>query len=140
MSVLTTKFLEIEMEITMNISELIDKRIAELDNWRGQLFVRLRNLILEVDPGLTEEWKWNNLAWSKNGLVLGMVVETTKAKEWVQLTFFQGASLEDPHHLFNAGLESKAMRYIKFREGDVIDESALRALILAAVIYNTASN
>lgn len=121
----------------MNISDLIDKRIAELDNWRGQLFVRLRNLILEVDPDLTEEWKWNNLAWSKNGLVLGLVAETTKAKEWVQLTFFQGASLEDPHHLFNAGLESKAMRYIKFREDDVIDAHALRGLIRSAVVYNS---
>src|SRR5512139_1790421 len=115
----------------MNTSVLIDERIAELESWRGQLFTRLRELILEVAPDLREEWKWNNLAWSKNGLVLGLVAETTKAKEWVQLTFFQGASLEDPYRLFNAGLESKAMRYIKIREGDVIDEPALIELISA---------
>jgi hypothetical protein len=121
----------------MNTSVLIDERIAELESWRGQLLTRLRNLILEVAPDLREEWKWNNLAWSKNGLVLGLVAETTKAKGWVQLTFFQGASLRDPHHLFNAGLESKAMRYIKFREGDVIDEPALKELISAAVAYNS---
>jgi hypothetical protein len=121
----------------MNTSLLIDERIAELDSWRGQLYTRLRALILEVAPDLREEWKWNNLAWSKNGLVLGLVAETTKAKEWVQLTFFQGASLEDPYHLFNAGLESKAMRYIKFRQGDLIDELALKELISAAVAYNS---
>lgn len=121
----------------MNTSVLVDERIAELEGWRGQLFARLRNLVLEVVPDLREEWKWNNLAWSKNGLVLGLVAETTKAKGWVQLTFFQGASLEDPHHLFNAGLESKAMRYIKFREGDIIDEPALKELISAAVAYNS---
>ncbi len=121
----------------MDTSVLIDERIAELESWRGQLFTQLRNLILEVAPDLREEWKWNNPAWSKNGLVLGLVAETTKARGWVQLTFFQGASLEDPHHLFNAGLESKAMRYIKFREGDVIDESALKELISAAAAYNS---
>jgi len=121
----------------MNTSVLVDERIAELESWRGQLFARLRNLILEVAPDLREEWKWNNPAWSKNGLVLGLVAETTKAKEWVQLTFFQGASLEDTQHLFNAGLESKAMRYIKFRQGDLIDEPALKELINAAVAYNS---
>jgi len=121
----------------MNTSVLINERIAELESWRGQLFTRLRNLILEVAPDLREEWKWNNLAWSKNGLVLGLVAETTKAKGWVQLTFFQGASLEDPHHLFNAGLESKAMRYIKFRQGDVVEGPALKELISAAVAYNS---
>lgn len=121
----------------MDTSILINERIAELENWRSQLFARLRNLILEVAPDLQEEWKWNNPAWSKNGLVLGLVAETKKAKGWLQLTFFQGANLEDPQHLFNAGLESKAMRYIKFREGDVIDEPALKELIRAAVVYNS---
>lgn len=121
----------------MNTTELANERIEELESWRGQLVARLRNLILEVAPDLREEWKWNNLAWSKSGLVLGLVAETTKAKQWVQLTFFQGASLDDPHHLFNAGLESKAMRYIKFREGDVINEPALIELISTAVAYNS---
>ena len=124
----------------MNPSELIIQRIAELDGWRGQTLARLRDLIREVAPDLTEQWKWNNPAWSKNGLVLGLVAETTKAKGWVQLTFFQGASLEDPHQLFNAGLESKAMRYIKLREGDMIDEPALKDLISAAVAYNSVDN
>jgi len=124
----------------MNTTELINKRVAELDNWRGQVFARLRHLIVEVAPDLREEWKWNNPAWSKNGLVLGLVAETTKVREWVQLTFFQGASLEDSHGLFNAGLESKTMRYIKFREGDMIDELALRDLIRAAVAYNSAGS
>lgn len=122
----------------MSPSEQIDKRIAELEEWRGQLVARLRQLIRDVDPTLTEEWKWNNPAWSRKGLVVGVVAETTKAKEWVQFTFFQGASLEDPNKLFNAGLDSKAMRYIKFRRGDAIDEPALKALIRAAVAYNTA--
>lgn len=124
----------------MNPSVLIDARIAELENWRGDLFARIRILIQDVAPDLREEWKWNNLAWSKNGLVLGLVAETNKAKEWVQLTFFQGASLDDPHHLFNAGLDGKAMRYIKFREDDVIDELALRDLVYAAVAYNSAGS
>ena len=122
----------------MNPSELINKRIADLDGWRGRMLARLRKLILEVAPDITEEWKWNNPAWSQKGLVFGIVAETTKAKEWVQFTFFQGASLKDPHRLFNAGLESKTMRYIKFREGDAIDESALKALIRAALAYNEA--
>lgn len=120
----------------MNTHGLVDERIAELESWRGQLVSQLRSLILENAPDLREEWKWNNPAWSKNGLVLGLVAEPAKAREWVQLTFFQGASLEDPHHLFNAGLESKAMRYIKFRQGDVVDEPALKELISAAVAYN----
>jgi len=122
----------------MNPTEQINHRIAELDQWRAQLLARLRNLILESDPGITEEWKWNNPAWSHDGLIFGVVVETAKAKEWVQFTFFQGAALEDPHKLFNAGLDSKAMRYIKFREGDAIDEPALKDLIRAAVAYKAA--
>lgn len=119
-----------------NPQDRIDQRIAELDNWRGQRLAGLRKLILEIDPEITEEWKWNNPAWSHEGLVFGVVAETAKAKEWVQLTFFRGAFLDDPNRLFNAGLESKTMRYIKFRDGDIIDEAALRDLMRAAVVYN----
>ncbi len=120
----------------MKPSDQIDKRVTELAEWRGQLLSRLRALILDADPGISEDWKWNNPAWSHHGLVFGIVVETTKAMEWVQLTFFQGAALADPDHLFNAGLDSKTMRYIKFREGEAIDEPALKALIRSAVAYN----
>lgn len=124
----------------MNPSELTNQRIVELGDWRGPMLARLRDLIRETAPNLTEEWKWNNPAWSGKSLVLGIVAETTKAKEWVQFTFFQGASLADPHGLFNAGLESKAMRYIKIRQGDVIDEIALKDLIRSAVAFNTTGN
>lgn len=120
----------------MKPSDQIAKRIAEVAEWRGQLLLKLRTMILEADPQAIEEWKWNNPAWSHKGLVFGIVAENTKAKEWVQLTFFQGAALDDPNHLFNAGLESKTMRYIKFREGDAIDELALKALLQSAVVYN----
>lgn len=120
----------------MKPSEEFEKRVTEVVDWRGRLMQRLRAMILEADPEITEEWKWNNSAWSHNGLVFGIVAENTKAKEWVQLTFFQGAALDDPNHLFNAGLDSKTMRYIKFREGEAIDESALKALLRSAVAYN----
>jgi hypothetical protein len=123
----------------MEPSVQFTQRIKDIAPWRGQLLVRLRDLILEADPGITEEWKWNNPAFSRNGLVFGVVAETTKAKEVVQFTFFQGASIKDPHALFNAGLDSKTMRYIKFREGDVINEAALKDLIRAAVAHNSAS-
>lgn len=120
----------------MKPADQIDKRITEIAEWRSRLLSRLRAMILEADPEITEEWKWNNPAWSHKGLVFGIVVETTRAKEWVQLTFFQGVALDDPNSLFNAGLDSKTMRYIKFREGEVIDEAALQALIRSAVAYN----
>jgi hypothetical protein len=122
----------------MKADEQINQRIAELEPWRGQRLARLRELVQEVDPDLTEEWKWNNPAWSRNGLIIGIVAETKKAKEWVQVTFFQGAFLDDPQRLFNAGFESKSMRYIKIREGDSLDETALQDLMRAAVAYNTA--
>jgi hypothetical protein len=122
----------------MKADEQINQRIAELEPWRGQRLARLRELVQEVDPDLTEEWKWNNPAWSRNGLIFGIVAETKKAKEWVQVTFFQGAFLDDPQRLFNAGFESKSMRYIKIREGDSLDETALQDLMRAAVAYNTA--
>jgi len=116
----------------MNPSERIDTQIAELADWRGHMFARLRKLILEADPGLTEEWKWNTAVWSHQGLVCAVGA----FKETVKMNFFQGAFLENPQKLFNAGLDAKKMRSIDFHEGDAVDESALKALIRAAVAYN----
>jgi len=119
----------------MNPSELITKQIADLPDWRGQLFARLRQLILQADPEITEEWKWDTAVWSHKGLVCAVGA----FKDHLKVNFFKGASLPDPHGLFNAGLEAKATRAIDFHEGDDIDESALQELIRAAVAYNIAS-
>jgi hypothetical protein len=116
----------------MNPSERIDKQIAELAGWRGQLVARLRKLIREADPGITEEWKWETPVWSHQGLVCSV----GNFKQAVKMNFFQGASLEDPQKLFNAGLDAKKTRAIDFHESDAIDESALKDLIRAAVAYN----
>jgi hypothetical protein len=116
----------------MNPSERIDKQIAELADWRGQLIARLRKLILEADPDITEEWKWNTPVWSHQGLVCAVGA----FKETVKMNFFQGAFLEDWHKLFNTGLDAKKMRSIDFHEGDAVDESALKDLIHTAVAHN----
>ena len=116
----------------MNPSELIDKQISELADWRGYMFTQLRKLILEADPDITEEWKWDTAVWSHQGLVCAVGT----FKETVKMNFFQGAFLEDPHTLFNAGLDAKKTRAIDFREGDAVDESALKDLIRAAVAHN----
>jgi hypothetical protein len=116
----------------MNPSQLIDKRIAELDDWRGETFAKLRKLVLEADPDITEEWKWDTAVWSHDGLVCALAA----FKDNVGLSFFKGASLPDPHKLFNAGLEAKISRAVKFYKGDTIDGPPLKALIRAAVAYN----
>jgi hypothetical protein len=116
----------------MNPTERIDKQIAELTDWRGPMFVHLRKLIHEADPDLIEEWKWNSAVWSHHGLVCALGV----FKKAVKMNFFQGASLEDSHKLFNAGLDAKTMRSIDFHEGDTVDETALKDLIRTAVTYN----
>ena len=116
----------------MNPSERIDTYIAELADWRGHLVARLRTLILEADPDITEEWKWDTAVWSHRGLVCALGA----FKKTVKMNFFQGAFLEDPHTLFNAGLAAKKTRAIDFREGDAVDESALKELIRAAVAHN----
>jgi hypothetical protein len=117
----------------MNPSERIDKQIAELADWRGPMIARLRKLIHEADPGTTEEWKWETAVWSHHGLVCAVGA----FKQTVKMNFFQGALLEDPHTLFNAGLDARKTRAIDFREGDAVDESALKELIRAAVAHNT---
>jgi hypothetical protein len=116
-------------------SELIDARIAELRDWRGELLSRLRILIRSADPGISEEWKWNTPVWSSQGIVC--TGETYKKA--VKLTFAKGASVEDPSHLFNSSLDGNVRRAIDFPEGCTVDENALKALIQAAIAVNRAS-
>ena len=113
-------------------SQLITNRIAELGGWRGALLARLRKLILETDPNITEEWKWDTAVWTEDGLVCS----SGAFKDHVKLNFFKGASLKDPKGLFNAGLDAKATRAIDFSEGSNLDAPALKDLIRAAVAYN----
>ena len=118
----------------MDASERITQQIADLPDWRGKLLARLRQLILAAAPELIEEWKWETAVWSHKGNVLA----AGAFKDHFKLNFFKGASLDDPQHLFNAGLDAKATRAIDFGENDAIDEPALQELIWAAVAYNIA--
>ena len=113
-------------------SERIDRRIAELDDWRGDQLKRLRRLILDAAPDITEEWKWDTPVWADHGLVCAVGA----FNEHIKVNFFKGASLKDPKHLFNAGLEAMATRAIDIREDDKVDEAALKELVRAAVAYN----
>jgi hypothetical protein len=121
-------------------SELIDARIQELGDWRGETLARLRELIREADPEVVEQWKWvkpssgGTPVWSHDGGIC-----TGEAyKSVVKLTFFKGASLDDPSSLFTSSLEGKVRRAIDVREGESLDEQAFKALIRAAVALNTA--
>ena len=114
-------------------SQLIDARIKELGDWRGETLARVRALVKQADPEVVEEWKWNVPVWSHAGILC--TGETYKKA--VKLTFAKGASLEDPSGLFNSSLEGNTRRAIDFHEGDKIDEEALKALIRAAVALNT---
>jgi hypothetical protein len=114
-------------------SQLIDARIAELGDWRGETLRRLRALIQEADPGIVEEWKWRGVpVWSHGGIVC--TGETYKAV--VKMTFAKGAALKDPSGLFNSSLEGNTRRAIDVREGEAIDEEALKTLIRDAVALN----
>src|ERR1700740_3591189 len=114
-------------------SQLIDARIHELGDWRGQMLSRLRALVREADPEVIEEWKWRGVpVWSHDGLIC--TGETYK--NVVKMTFAKGAALEDPAGLFNASLDGNTRRAIDFHEGEKIDAKALRALIRAAVTLN----
>lgn len=116
-------------------SQLIDARIAELADWRGEMLARLRALIHAADPQVVEEWKWRGVpVWSHDGIIT--TGETYKAA--VKLTFAKGASLADPAGLFNASLEGNARRAIDFAEGAAVNEDALTALVRAAVALNVA--
>jgi hypothetical protein len=115
-------------------SQLIDERIAELGDWRGEMLGRFRALIRQADPDAVEEWKWRGVpVWSHGGIIC--TGETYKAV--VKLTFAKGASIEDPSKLFNSSLEGNARRAIDVHEGEKIDEEAFKALVRAAVTLNT---
>ena len=114
-------------------SQLIDARIHELGDWRGEMLARLRKLVKEADPEVIEEWKWRGVpVWSHDGIIC--TGETYKSV--VKMTFAKGASLKDPAGLFNASLDGNARRAIDFFEGEDIDEEALKALVQAAVRLN----
>jgi hypothetical protein len=114
-------------------SQLIDARIKELGDWRGEMLGRLRALIKQADPDVVEEWKWRGVpVWSHTGIIC--TGETYKSV--VKMTFAKGASLDDPSRLFNSSLEGNTRRAIDFHEGDKINENALKALIRAAVTLN----
>jgi hypothetical protein len=121
---------------SMTASQHIDAYIEALNDWRGKMIARLRETILDAEPNLTEEWKWDTPVWSHKGNVVAAGV----FKDHVKLNFFKGASLEDPTGLFNAGLEAKATRAIDIAEGEEIDESALKDLIRSAVAYNASGS
>jgi hypothetical protein len=122
-------------------SQLIDARIKELSDWRGETLARVRSLIKQADPEVVEEWKWvkptspGTPVWSH----AGMICTGETYKNVVKMTFAKGASLEDPRGLFNSSLEGNTRRAIDFHEGDKIDEQALQALIRAAVALNTSA-
>ena len=114
-------------------SQLIDARIEELGDWRGEMLGRLRALVKEADPDVVEEWKWRGVpVWSHDG----MICTGETYKNVVKMTFAKGASLEDPSGLFNSSLEGNTRRAIDFHEGEKIDEEALKALVRAAVALN----
>lgn len=118
----------------MAASERIEKRIAELGDWRGERLAEIRALIHEVDPGVVEEWKWMGTpVWSHDG----MYVLANPHKDKVKITFFHGAKLSDPKKLFNAGLSGNKWRAIDLREGDKFDKTAFKALLREAVAYNS---
>jgi hypothetical protein len=115
-------------------SQLIDGRIKELGDWRGEMLGRLRGLIKDADPDVVEEWKWRGVpVWEHDGIIC--TGETYKAV--VKMTFAKGAALADPSRLFNSSLEGNVRRAIDFHENDKIDAPALKALIRAAVAHNT---
>jgi hypothetical protein len=120
------------MTTAESASDLIDRRIEELGDWRGEMLARLRAIIKEADPEVVEEWKWSNPVWSHHGLIC--TGETYKKA--VKTTFAKGAALEDPTGLFNSSLDGNVRRAIDFHEGDKPDAKALKALIRAAVAFN----
>ena len=116
-------------------SDLIDQRIRDLGGWRGETLLRMRKLILEADPDVTEEWKWSNPVWSHDGIIC-----TGEAyQKVVKLTFARGASLPDPSSLFNSSLGGNTRRAIDIPEGEKVDATAFKALVRAAVAQNGAS-
>ena len=123
---------KVDSRVELTPSQRITKQVTELGDWRGRMLARLRQVIVEADSNLTEDWKWNTAVWTRNGLVCS----AGAFKDHVKLNFFNGASLKDPKGMFNAGLDAKNTRAIDFVEGDNIDASALKDLIRAAVAHN----
>ena len=113
-------------------SRLIDQRIRELEGWRGETLARMRTLILEADPEMTEEWKWNVPVWSHHGIVC----TGESYKKVVKLTFARGATVPDPSRLFNSSLEGGTRRAIDIPEGEKVDARAFKTLVKAAVARN----
>ena len=117
----------------MNASEQITKYIHGLADWRGKVLEQLRNLINQAAPRAIEDWKWGTPVWSQNGNILAIGA----FRDHVKVNFFKGASLDESHGLFNAGLEAKGSRAIDLREGDPVNEAALKDLVRAAVALNS---
>src|SRR5512144_83770 len=115
-------------------SRLIDQRIHDLGGWRGETLARMRALILDADPEMTEEWKWSNPVWSHHGIVCTGEAYT----KVVKLTFARGASVPDPSRLFNSSLTGNTRRAIDIHEGETVDAGAFRTLVKAAVARNRA--
>jgi hypothetical protein len=118
--------------MTASPSELIDARIAALTDWRGEVLAHIRRLILEADPAVEEEWKWEKPVWSRSGIICTGEVY----KKVVKTTFAKGAALADPAHLFNSSLEGNTRRAIDFPEGADTNEEAFKELIRAAIALN----
>ncbi len=115
-------------------SKLIDARIEELGDWRGEMLGRLRALVKDADPDVVEEWKWRGVpVWSHDGIIC--TGETYK--NVVKMTFAKGAALDDPSRIFNSSLDGNTRRAVDFHEGEAIDEEGLKALVRAAVALNT---
>jgi hypothetical protein len=114
-------------------SELISKRIAELQDWRGETLGRMRKLIKAADPDVVEEWKWGNPVWSHDGIIC----TGESYKNHVKLTFAKGASLKDPARLFNSSLDGNVRRAIDIHEGEKVDASAFKALVRQAIALNS---
>lgn len=120
---------------SQSASELIGRRITELGDWRGATLNKIRELIQEADPDVVEEWKWNVPVWSHDGIIC----TGESYKSIVKLTFAKGASLQDPAALFNSSLDGNVRRAIDIHEGDAIDVNAFKALIRAAIAFNTSA-
>ena len=116
----------------LSAAELIDRKLAELGDWRGKTLGRMRKLIHEADPGVVEEWKWAGPVWSHDGIIC--TGETYKGK--VKLTFAKGAALKDPARLFNSSLDGNVRRALDIGEGEEVDADAFKALVRAAVALN----
>jgi hypothetical protein len=124
---------KVESASSQSASRLIDARINELADWRGEMLARLRALIRQADPEIVEEWKWEIPVWSHDGIIC--TGETYKKA--VKMTFAKGAFLDDPAGLFNSSLEGRVRRALDFKEGEKINDKALKALIRAAVALNS---